>query len=175
MREPLLDTDGENRAVRSFLMHYGVPGLTVKRMRENMRMAGWAGCWPAWVADFDGHLTKGGAQAWLRHLFALETSDGVPEGVAPSLPADVFTVNFVRLAGLDKHKARECEAIVRQVLAARGVALGEAPSMPPTPGCGHSWAPIAGDLGWRCNWCGEKRAAGKTSDGVAPSDGCQHG
>lgn len=31
--------------------------------------------------------------------------------------ADVFTVNFMRLAGLDKVKARECEAIVRQVLA----------------------------------------------------------
>ena len=39
-------------------------------------------------------------------------------------PADAFTVNFVRLAGLSKDKARECEEIVRTVLAARGVALG---------------------------------------------------
>ena len=38
-------------------------------------------------------------------------------------PADAFTVNFVRLAGLSKDKARECEEIVRTVLAARGVGL----------------------------------------------------
>jgi hypothetical protein len=34
---------------------------------------------------------------------------------------DEITVNLVRLAGLDKHKARECEEIVRQVLS-RGAA-----------------------------------------------------
>jgi hypothetical protein len=37
------------------------------------------------------------------------------------IPPDAITVNLVRLAGLNKHKARECEAIVRQVLAAHGV------------------------------------------------------
>ncbi|MEG0921996.1 MAG: hypothetical protein RSD57_12430 [Comamonas sp.] len=34
------------------------------------------------------------------------------------LPPDVITVNLVRHAGLDKHKARECEQIVLQLLAA---------------------------------------------------------
>jgi hypothetical protein len=40
---------------------------------------------------------------------------------APAQPvqiaSDEITVNLMRLAGLDKHKARECEAIVRQILA----------------------------------------------------------
>jgi hypothetical protein len=80
MRNLLDPEDGENRAVRAFLMHYGAPGLTVKQMRDNMRRAGWEGCWPAWAADVDGHLTKLGAQNWLRHLFALENTAGVPVG-----------------------------------------------------------------------------------------------
>ena len=41
----------------------------------------------------------------------------LPEPVAPFGP-DEITANLVRHAGLNKHKARECEAIVRQVLAA---------------------------------------------------------
>ncbi len=69
----LLDTDGENRAVRSFLMAYGAGGLTVGAMRTHMTRMGWTNCWPDWVNGMDGeHLTKGGAQAWLRHLFAME-------------------------------------------------------------------------------------------------------
>jgi hypothetical protein len=74
MRDLIDPEDGENRAIRAFLMHYGAPGLTVMQMRKNMAMAGWDGCWPAWVYDQDGHLTKGGAQNWLRHLFALEAT-----------------------------------------------------------------------------------------------------
>ena len=78
MREPLLDDDGENRAVRAFLMHYGAPGLTVKQQRDNMRSAGFIDYWPMWVGQVDGHLTKACAQSWLRYLFALEGKDGVP-------------------------------------------------------------------------------------------------
>ena len=37
---------------------------------------------------------------------------------AAPVQADAITVNLVRLAGLDKHKARECEQIVRAMLAA---------------------------------------------------------
>lgn len=32
------------------------------------------------------------------------------------LPPDAFTVNFMRLTGLDKHTARQCEEIVRLML-----------------------------------------------------------
>ncbi len=34
---------------------------------------------------------------------------------------DAFTVNFIRLAGLDKHKARECAGIALQVIAAHNI------------------------------------------------------
>jgi hypothetical protein len=77
MRDLIDPEDGENRAVRAFLMHYGAPGLTVKQQRDNMRRAGWDGFWPAWTADVDGHLTKLGAQNWLRYLFDLERASGV--------------------------------------------------------------------------------------------------
>jgi hypothetical protein len=43
-------------------------------------------------------------------------TDKLLEQVREALPADVFTVNFVRLAGLSKDKARECEEIVRTLL-----------------------------------------------------------
>jgi hypothetical protein len=68
----LLDSDGENRAVRNFLMFYGgACGINTKSMRYNMTMSGFDGAWPAWAND-DMHLTKAGAQLWLRHLFDLE-------------------------------------------------------------------------------------------------------
>lgn len=75
MNQPLLDSDGENRAVRAFLMLYGTPGLTVDSMRLHMQRSGYA-FWPEWVSHASGHLTKGGAQHWLRMLFALETQGG---------------------------------------------------------------------------------------------------
>jgi hypothetical protein len=69
------DVDGENKAVRSFLMLYGQPGLTVGQMKKHMNRSGFK-AWPAWVgAEPDGaHLTKAGAQLWIRHLFALEVT-----------------------------------------------------------------------------------------------------
>ena len=80
----LLDEDGENQAVRTFLMLYGT-GLTVARMREHMELAGWPQA-PEWALkpEAQGHLTKGGAQSWLRHLFALETN--APALEAPAAP-----------------------------------------------------------------------------------------
>ena len=72
MSEHLLDDDGENRAVRAFLMMYGEPGFTVGAMRFHMEMCGFPH-WPEWVTEGStSHLTKAGAQLWLRHLFALE-------------------------------------------------------------------------------------------------------
>lgn len=69
----LLDDDGENQAVRMFLLLYGQPGLTVAHMREHMESAGWPQV-PEWATkpEAQGRLTKAGAQSWLRHLFALE-------------------------------------------------------------------------------------------------------
>jgi hypothetical protein len=92
---PVQDAEGENKAVRFFLMLYGQPGLTVGQMKGHMRMSGFK-MWPAWVdTEPDGaHLTKAGAQLWIRHLFALEPTapqpvpvktyhDGKPWPVAP--------------------------------------------------------------------------------------------
>lgn len=79
MRGRLDPTDGENRAVRAFLMQYGLAGLTVEGMKLHMQRCGFP-FWPEWVPEqLSLYLTKAGAQNWLRHLFALETSDGVPE------------------------------------------------------------------------------------------------
>lgn len=79
-RKPLLDDDGENRAVRAFLMVFGSPGLTVGMMRNHMEDCGWKDCWPDWVTEShaDAHLTKAGAQLWLRHLFWLEDQESSP-------------------------------------------------------------------------------------------------
>lgn len=68
----LVDTDGENRAVRAFLMLYGTSGLTELKMKKHMIASGYPH-FPHWCRDT--HLTKAGAQIWLRLLFALE---GVP-------------------------------------------------------------------------------------------------
>ncbi len=70
---PVQDAEGENKAVRSFLMLYGQPGLTVGQMKKHMTMSGFKS-WPTWVeTEHDGaHLTKAGAQLWIRHLFALD-------------------------------------------------------------------------------------------------------
>ena len=72
MRE--LMKKNENQAVRCFLMFYGGNyGITVKKMRDHMRLAGYTS-WPHWVdVTTDGqHLTKSDAQEWLRYLFNLE-------------------------------------------------------------------------------------------------------
>lgn len=73
-RTDLMDPDGENRALRSFLRFYLNPGITVGGMREEMESSGWEGCWPEWVtaSHADTTLTKAGAQLWIRHLLSLE-------------------------------------------------------------------------------------------------------
>jgi hypothetical protein len=72
--DDLMDVDGENRAVRSFLLAYGAPAITVGAMKRHLKYSGFPH-WPAWADENqdNAHLTKGGAQDWLRHLFALET------------------------------------------------------------------------------------------------------
>lgn len=81
MTRELLDEDGENQAVRCFLMLYGgTNSPTTKQMRNHLDACGYP-YWPEWASGDDGHLTKGGAQDWLRHLFSLEVA-------APSAPVE---------------------------------------------------------------------------------------
>jgi hypothetical protein len=59
----------ENQAVRMFLLYYGGnTGCTIGGMVEHLKCAGFDECWPDWVDAEDGHLTKAGAQHWIRHL-----------------------------------------------------------------------------------------------------------
>ena len=72
MREPLLDTDGENRALRCFLSLYSLNIVTVGTMARHMECLGWDNH-PGWVDAADSeHLTKAGAQLWIRYLLSLE-------------------------------------------------------------------------------------------------------
>ena len=82
-RADLMDDDGENRALRSFLMQYGVPSLTVGAMRKHMDRSGWP---LQFCPDFartgsadSQHLTKGGAQVWIRHLLSMEARASLPK------------------------------------------------------------------------------------------------
>ena len=68
----LVDEEGENIALRMFLAIYGGNrGVTTKMMRNALRMSGYDGAWPDW-ANKDIHLTKAGAQLWIKHLIDLE-------------------------------------------------------------------------------------------------------
>lgn len=74
MSGPLLDDDGENRAVRYFLAAYGGSnGMTIGTMKRHLECCGYP-FWPEWcdTEHPSTHLTKGGAQLWLRYLFDLE-------------------------------------------------------------------------------------------------------
>jgi hypothetical protein len=124
MRDLIDPEDGENRAVRAFLMHYGSPGLSVGRMRENLRMSGFNGCWPEWVKDEpeNMHLTKSGAQDWLRYLFALEGKDGVGEVPEANPSDDHFRERIDTYA--DKHPSlvvRQLATLLRDAWRAAGV------------------------------------------------------
>jgi hypothetical protein len=81
LKRALVDEDGENRAVRTFLQLYGgTTSVTTDQMRQHLALSGFEDCWPDWTVQ-DMHLTKGGAQDWLSYLFALEhTQDAQPVG-----------------------------------------------------------------------------------------------
>lgn len=79
MIRDLLDSDGENRAVRTFLMQYSCDrATTVAAMGQHMNRSGWPSeYWPPFARNADNagsHLTKAGAQLWIRHLFSLESA-----------------------------------------------------------------------------------------------------
>jgi hypothetical protein len=74
-----MDEEGENLAVRAFLTMYdGAYSHTIGSMQEHLELCGYP-YWPDWVETTDPqtHLTKAGAQLWLRHLFGLETRDRI--------------------------------------------------------------------------------------------------
>lgn len=60
----------------------------------------------------------------------IERLRGLAAGASRAIQADAITVNLVRLAGLPKDKARECESIVRQVLAHL---IADGATLPPAP------------------------------------------
>ena len=99
MMGDLMD-DGENRALRMFLAYYGGScGIQVGNMKANLRMAGFDGAWPAWCNEpgEDGqHLTKGGAQLWIRHLLSLEPA---PQPAQGDRVADKAWAQFCGLIG----------------------------------------------------------------------------
>jgi hypothetical protein len=91
-RELVDELDGENRAVRTFLLQYSCDrSTTVGAMLAHMNRSGWRGLCPAWVLEVrpETHLTKGGAQSWIRHLFGLESGAAPsPEGQAEQQATD---------------------------------------------------------------------------------------
>lgn len=91
-RQDLIDTDGENKAIRSFLRFYLKPGISIGEMRDNMEGSGWDGCWPESIgaADWNSTLTKFEVQAWLRHLFNLEAQFAAPAVRHLEVRADAF-------------------------------------------------------------------------------------
>lgn len=71
----LLDAEGENQAVRSFLMQYSCDrSITIGAMLAHMNRSGWRGTSPAFALHErpETPLTMAGAQIWIRHLFELE-------------------------------------------------------------------------------------------------------
>lgn len=68
----LVDQDGENKAVRAFLQQFqGNHLITSGQMLQHLKWCGFDLALPEW-ANPDLHITAGEAQAWIRHLFALE-------------------------------------------------------------------------------------------------------
>lgn len=68
----LLDEDGENMAVRSFLMQYSCDrSISCAAMAQHMKRSGFEETTPDFVHG-PAHMNKAMAQAWLRHLFSLE-------------------------------------------------------------------------------------------------------
>lgn len=127
MPQDLIDpVDGENRAVRMFLALYGCnPSTTVGQMRQHLTFSGFPH-WPDWAAaePESAHLTKGGAQHWLRHLFALELTDERIDALMPEADglAEANKVRCEVLPGVPGYEFDEVDAwsapLVRQTVRA---------------------------------------------------------
>lgn len=111
--EALMD-DGENQAVRVFLMLYGcTSNVMVHDMCRHLAESGFDGYWPEWVADTrsETHLTKAGAQDWLRHLFSLETP--------PSLSVNVQSEREAFEAWYVKHRGAATGTAYHRIITSR--------------------------------------------------------
>lgn len=89
----LLDDDGENRALRSFLLQYGAPSITVGAMQQHMARSGWGAIYcPPFVANGNPgrHLTKAAAQIWIRHLLSMEARAALPPTSGEPLPRPAY-------------------------------------------------------------------------------------
>lgn len=75
----LIDDDGENRAVRGFLLGLEAGVTKFATMRQHLTAYGFAH-WPDHFNVAQGHITKAEQQEWLRHLFALEAIGAHKEG-----------------------------------------------------------------------------------------------
>lgn len=76
--DELMDDDGENLAVRAFLAKYQSDTCTTQiAMCLHLKASGFDCAWPKW-AEGSQHLTKLGAQIWIRYLFALEPRPAIP-------------------------------------------------------------------------------------------------
>lgn len=102
MNKDLIDADGENRAVRAFLAQYGSNhvGVSVGAMILHMERSGYP-FYPEWAPhQWEEHLTKAGAQQWLRHLFALEgQTEYVCVGQLHSMPGTAGGFSMIALRG----------------------------------------------------------------------------
>jgi len=119
--DDLLDTDGENRAVRMFLAIYGTSSLTIQAMKQHLEYCGYP-YWPEWADKYQDsdttHLTKLGAQNWIRHLFALE-----PEAIRAL--ACVNALHDMDNEEIDEIRAWAHGAGIGMALAMKDKAIGE--------------------------------------------------
>lgn len=125
-RPYLVDGDGENRAVRTFLMQYSCDrAITIGQMRDHMELSGWEGMWPEFVtlAHADTYLTKMGAQSWIRHLIGLEPAAALTATHGPLRMTNLKTgdiagrgyniVGYVLRSGDEKEVCISAESAVR--------------------------------------------------------------
>lgn len=67
----LISAEGENEAVRAFLVLYGKGSCTSWHMARHLKSHGFD-ITPSWLEADTGLLSRKGAQDWLRLLFAAE-------------------------------------------------------------------------------------------------------
>lgn len=116
--EELLDDDGENLAVRAFLSLYGCTNVpSTDQMRRHLVASGFDECWPDW-ATADQYLSTSGAQAWIRHLFALERAPAASGAV--STGEVINHEEALQLAHLRKHESNLARCYIDLATAASG-------------------------------------------------------
>lgn len=71
--ENMMDEDGENQALRSFLLLYSGGVQTYGNCRC-MRLGGYEYAIPEWAKESpaSAHVTKAAAQEWIRFILSLE-------------------------------------------------------------------------------------------------------